>query len=489
MNKINLLIIIFILASSSVFAIEGVTQFKANISPDFYELPNLLERAEFTLEIINDESEEKHFRISQIDPHWVIQSEPFSHWTSGITVPAKSSSFTKLYVKPSSINTGRYKILLQITPKGEKVMIKKEMIISIPEPSSRIYQPAIETEVEINEQQDPRDPLKILINLQNKNPLDIKSLRVIIRSDSEDGVMLINEETITSLKPLGTSGDNKNLLITKDLDHRMSPKEDTIRVTLFYDEEIVEPTIPPNKIRITGYNEIIPSETVDKGLLKKSTTRTYTNDGNIEKTDTIKIKTNWFVKIFTRTSPEIMAAKDENGTYWTYSITLKPDETTSTTITTSYRFPVACIIIIILIILGYFVFRSPVLIYKEVKSVHKKSDGTSEAKIQLHVKNRSAITLEDVRIMDKIPPLAGLEKVFHIGTLEPSKITEKEKGGTLMKWDIDEIERFEERLMVYKIKTKFAVLGGFNLPPAVVRFKTPRGDIRRKGSKVIEVKT
>lgn len=489
MNKINLLIIIFILAVSSVSAIEGVTQFKANISPDFYELPNLLERAEFTLEIINDENEAKHFRITQMDPHWVIQTEPFSHWTSGITVPAKSSSFTKLYVKPSSIDTGRYKILLEISPKGEKVMIKKEMIISIPEPSSRIYQPAIRTEVEINEQQDPREPLKISIQLQNQNPLDIKSLKVIIKSDSEDGVVLINEETITSLKPLGTSGDKKILNITKKLDPRMSMKEDIIRVTLLYEGEIIEPTIPPNKISITGYTEILSSEIIDKGFLKKSTTRTYTNDGNIEKTDIIKIKTNWFAKMFTKTSPEIKTAKDETGTYWTYSITLKPDETTSTTITTSYRWPVAGIIIIILIILGYFVFRSPILIYKEVKSVHKRSDGTSEAKIQLHIKNRSAMTLEDVRIMDKVPPLAGLEKVFHIGTLEPSKITEKEKGGTLMKWDIDEIERFEERLIVYKIKTKFAVLGGFNLPSAMVRFKTPRGDIRRKGSKIIEVKT
>ena len=38
MNKINLLIIILILAASSVFAADGVTQFKTDITPDFYEL-------------------------------------------------------------------------------------------------------------------------------------------------------------------------------------------------------------------------------------------------------------------------------------------------------------------------------------------------------------------------------------------------------------------------------------------------------------------
>ena len=489
MNKINLLIIILILTATSVFAVDGVTQFKTDITPDIYDLPNLLERAEFTLEIANDESEPRHFRITQIDPHWVIQTEPFSRWTSGITVPAMSSVFTKLYVKPSGIDTGRYKIILEIRPRDEQVMTKEEMIISIPEPSSRVYQPAIRTEVEVNERQDPREPLKVSIHLQNQNPLNIKSLKVIVRSDSEDGVVLINEETTTSLKPSGTSGDKKTLLITKNLNPRMSPKEDKIRVTLFYDEEIVEPTIPPKNIEIIGYHELIPTETIDKSILKKITTRTYTNDGNSEKTETMRIKTNWFAKMFTKTSPDMSIVKDETGIYWSYDITLGPDETTSTTITTSYRFPVAALIIIILVILGYFVFRSPILIYKEVKDVHKRRDGTAEAKIQLHIKNRSAMTLEDIRIMDKVPPLAELEKVFHIGTLEPSKITEKEKGGTFVKWEIDEIERFEERLIIYKVRTKFAVLGGFRLPPALVRFKTAKGEIRRKASKIVEVKT
>ena len=489
MRRLNILTIFF-MTIICIAGAQAVTQFKTDISPSFYDLPNLQERAEFTLEVTNLETETKRFRVTQLDPHWMIQSEPTSHWTSGITVPGKSSVFTKLYVKPSGIDTGRYKLILEIRPKDEQVMRKQEIIISIPEPSSRIYQPAIKTEVNIDENNDPREPLRINIHLKNQNPLDIKKLKIIVRSDSKDSPILINEETITSLKPVGQSGDEKTIVISKSLDPRMAPKEDTIRVTLFYNDEIVEPTIPSNDVKMIAYSEIIPSEETDKSLLKKVTTTTYTNDGNVEKSETIKISTTWFGKMFTRTSPESNLIKDESGEYYfVYDITLKPDETTSITVLTSYRLPVALLIIIILIITGYFVFRSPILVTKEVKEVHKDRDGMSKIKVQLHIKNRSATTFEDVRIIDKIPSIAHLEKIFHIGTLEPSKISEHEKTGTVVRWEIDEIERFEERLIVYKIKTKLAVIGGFNLPPVIVRFKTPKGEIKRVKSKMLPVKT
>jgi len=488
MRKLNVLIILFVMIISIATA-GAVTQFKTSISPDFYELPNLEERAEFTLEIENLESETKQFRMTQMDPHWMIQSDPTSHWTSGITVPGRSSVFVNLYVKPSGIDTGRYKVILQIRPKDEQVMKKEELIISIPEPSSRVYQPAIKTEVEVNEENDPREPFRISIHLKNQNPLDITELRILVRSDSEEGDVLINQETVTSLKPVGESGDEKIVVLTKALDSRMTPKKDKIRVTLFYNHELVEPTIPASDVEIIAYSEIILSEEIEKSLLKRVTTTTYTNDGNVDKSKTIKISTGWFAKIFTKTSPESTLIKDEGKYYFVYDLSLKPDETDSITVSTNYRIPIALLIIIILIITGYFVFRSPIIITKEIKEIHKTHDGLSEVKVQLHIKNISAMTLEDVRIIDKIPSIAHLEKVFHIGTLEPSKIAEREKSGTVVKWEIDEIERFEERLIVYKIKTRLAVLGGFNLQPVIVRFKTPRGEIRRVRSKMVIVKT
>lgn len=482
------LFIIIVLLLISISAVQAVTQFKTTITPEFYELVNLEERAEFTLEIENLESEPRHFRANQLDPHWFIQSEPTSHWTSGITVPPRTSVYTKLLVKPIGIDTGRYKIILNIRPKDEPVMKKEELIISIPEPSSRIYQPAIRTTVEVDEEIDPREPLKVNIRIKNQNPLDIKQLRVIVRSDSKEGEVLLNEETITTLSPVGQSGDQKDIVITKTLDERMSPTQDTIRVSLFYNDELVEPTIPPQDIKIIRYTEIIPQQEIKKSFLKKVGSYSYVNDGNAENSETIRIETGWFEKIFTKTSVGVRLVDDETGSFFVYDVSLNPDESTTFWISTSYRFPASIILIILLIILGYFIFRSPLLVYKEVKAVHKKSDGTSEVKVQLHIKNRSAITLEEVRILDKVPPIAGLKKVFHIGTLEPTKIAEHDKSGTTVKWEVDEIERFEERLIVYKIHTKFAVLGGFNLPPVVVRFKTPRGEIRRVRSKPLQVK-
>lgn len=491
MHKINILLLLVIVVSiaSAAYA-EAAVNFKTSISPETAVLPNLDQRVEFTLEIKNEEPEEVHYRISTIDPRWVIQSDPLTHMTSGVKIPPRTSVFTKLYVSlaDEQIRTGTHEIKLQIRPKDDSVMKEQAFLITIPEESERVYEPAIKTVVTMDEEFDPRDELRMSIKLKNQNPLNVKDLVVRIRSDSKDGPQLLNEEYTTSLKPVGENGDEKTIIVTKELDDRMEPVNDTIRVTLVYEGEIIEPTIPPEKISITSYSEIIEEKDVDEKFLRKTTAVSYINDGNVRDSGASRIPTNWFKNLFTETSPEARIIKDEAGMFYYYEYHLKPDETFSYKISTNYIPAAVIVTLVILIFLAYFIFRSPIIIKKTIRNVHKSSDGLAVVKVQLQIKNRSAMTLEEIRVMDKIPSIAELVKVFHIGTLEPSKITSHEKSGTSLKWEIDEIERFEERLIVYKIKTKLAVVGGFTLPPMVVRFKTPRGEIRRVRSKPVPVK-
>ena len=49
--------------------------------------------------------------------------------------------------------------------------------------------------------------------------------------------------------------------------------------------------------------------------------------------------------------------------------------------------------------------------------------------------------------------------------------------GTLLKWNIDILEGFEERMITYKIKSKLSILGSLKLSPAVIKFKNSRGNI------------
>ena len=48
----------------------------------------------------------------------------------------------------------------------------------------------------------------------------------------------------------------------------------------------------------------------------------------------------------------------------------------------------------------------------------------------------------------------------------------------MIKWEVKELEGFEERVLAYKIKSRLCVLGDFRLPVAVVRYKAVSGKER-----------
>ena len=93
-----------------------------------------------------------------------------------------------------------------------------------------------------------------------------------------------------------------------------------------------------------------------------------------------------------------------------------------------------------------------------------------ELKILLHVKNRSNGTIDEINITDTIPHIGEMDKEIQIGTIKPTGIA-KHKTGTIVKWNIVSLERFEERIITYRIRTKLSVLGGIVLPTARVKFK------------------
>jgi hypothetical protein len=52
-----------------------------------------------------------------------------------------------------------------------------------------------------------------------------------------------------------------------------------------------------------------------------------------------------------------------------------------------------------------------------------------------------------------------------------------DRRGNLIKWNIEMLDRFEERLITYKIKSKLSILGPFKLRPAVIRYENRNGKI------------
>jgi hypothetical protein len=133
------------------------------------------------------------------------------------------------------------------------------------------------------------------------------------------------------------------------------------------------------------------------------------------------------------------------------------------------------LLVIILLIASYFFFRSELVVKKVGTTISMKEGGKSEIKILIYVKNRSKNLVQNLNIVDRVPHLSEVSSEQALGTLAPTKILKHDKKGTLIKWDIETIESKEERILSYKIITKLSILGNFNLPPTIVKFKTKRG--------------
>ena len=117
--------------------------------------------------------------------------------------------------------------------------------------------------------------------------------------------------------------------------------------------------------------------------------------------------------------------------------------------------------------------RSPLLMVKEASNIVKKEGGISEITVILHIKNRSQSKIEQIEITDFIPALVSVGGDVPIGSLQPNKVLKHErKGTTIVKWTIDTLDASEERVLSYRIKSKLAILGSFNLPAAKAVFKS-----------------
>ena len=138
--------------------------------------------------------------------------------------------------------------------------------------------------------------------------------------------------------------------------------------------------------------------------------------------------------------------------------------------TRNFRLLAILAAILVASVVLYFVFRSPLILQKEAQIRGSSSDGVSELRIRLHVKNRSARSVNSLHVVDKVTSMADVVKEASLGTLQPSKIVRKPGHGTLVRWDIDSLDSFEERIITYTVKTKLKLIGDVYLPAAKVKF-------------------
>ncbi|MCF7866176.1 hypothetical protein K9M18_01920 [Candidatus Woesearchaeota archaeon] len=428
------------------------------------------ETASYTLMITNLDSYSQTYTLglSAGDaPSWI-------QTPNAVNLEAGKSTSIDLRIKPKTTTSlGSYMLTLKIQDKdGIEKTIGVPLILSLDAFTSG-YKADVALNVDVPEKQDPREKLKINVLLRNRNPLDIDELIIEINSD------LFSKNYNLSLGP------RKELTneFVFELNPLTEPKEYdlNVKIKLPSGETISEAN---KKLIIEEYSTIDVEQQSTTNWFYTEDTISLTNNGNHERTKEIKVKAPWYQRIFLSQQPTGEVISEEGKTYVKWNIEIKSTETKTIQLAWNYRPLAILILIILLLIIAYFIFRSPIVLLKEAAVLKEDSEGISEIKVRLFVKNRVQRKLNSITITDILPRITELITQEHaMGSLKPTKVSTTSKKGTILYWDIDTLEPFEERIITYKIKSKLKVVGTMTLPKTIVKFDTGNGKERKTQSK------
>jgi len=90
--------------------------------------------------------------------------------------------------------------------------------------------------------------------------------------------------------------------------------------------------------------------------------------------------------------------------------------------------------------------------------------------------------LHEVEVREKVSKLTEIIEERHtLGSPRPSNII-KGKKSTLIKWNFEYLEPYEERIITYKLESKLKLVGSVQFPRTIVKFKNNDGKLCMTGS-------
>ena len=420
------------------------------------------EIAEYDVAIQNNLDSEEEFTIKKAGyPFWDVYTKPLQNPIT-LKVPAQSSASIRLFVDPlyiTSVDTYTLDVGVVSTRTGQELKAPITIGIKSTEPLIGGYIPTVVTSVQISpEKIDPREEFKVRIVLNNQNVLDYPNLTVKIESN------LFKEELNV---PLGPKED-KTIEVVKRIDAMTSPQGDRLVVAVFKDERlIVSPIVRDFEIKEYLSREELPKE---QSFLKvRKSVRVTSNDADYK--GTIKIEIAPIKSLLLTTYPRAEKIKEDGKQYLMWDIKLGKDKTMQVYITENYRPIVVIAALAAAAIILYFVFRSPLIVRKGIANIGMSEGGISGAKIVVRVKNRSGKQITGIEVIDNLPHIAHVEKELSIGSVQPHAVLAHPKKGMIIKWSIETLEPGDERVLSYRMRSRLAILGEFNLPAATARAK------------------
>ena len=425
------------------------------------------EQAAFDIRITNNQDFIDTFRLSSNDLFWTLLSDPLYHYFSGVDIRSGDSETVRLLLKPAEpLEIGQYRVDIDVkSTKGTNSETIPLFVTIRPEkPLIQEYLAAVRRILEIPAVSTPDEDITVKVNLINRNPKDLPDVKLIFSS------ALLNREVQTSLEPL----EKKTIEETFSLDPLTPTQKDILKLQLVLDGNVLEPDIN-EPYEIGAYSEIVvDSSETKKQFLKRIDETTYVNNGNVKNSKSVEFEVSEFKNVFTTASPEPFVIQREGKQYLAWEFTLDPSESLTITRTVSYRPLLVIALVIIAALVSYYLLRSPVIAVKKASILSLREGGISELKIIVHLKNRSSGVFERLTITDRLPIIAEVTTGTDLGTVKPSSIYNDGRK-TIVKWELDKLEKGEERILSYSMKSRLAIMGSLTLPSLVVRFYSPKG--------------
>ncbi len=442
----------------------------ANFDVDFEAVDNTItfgQLAVFKIRVTNNLNTKETFRIKTLDyPVWEIKTEPILNPIQFSLSPDQTKEID-LLVDPLHVsNYGVYdvNVITELVSKKEKIKIP--LRVNIVSPQAGVYVETVLATIITDEKIDPTKEIPIRITINNQNIIEYPEIIVKVESN------VIKDEVKESLG----KKEKKTITLTKNIDPQTPPQVDTLVVKLISKNKTLDTEV--KRIEIIEAKEISKDSKTETRFLKTVEQITLKNIGNVQYTEGIKIESSLLQMLFTSSRPKGKFIKEEGKRYLVIPVGIPPGGAANIQVTKNYITLLVIVALVAVIILLYYIFRSPLTISKKATNIAYKEGGVSELKVVLNISNRSNTKLKNIEVIDRIPNIADLEKGLTIGTLHPSKILKHEKKGTLIKWFIEELDKGDERVISYKIKSHLSILGEFSLAPTIVRF-------RFKGKEVI----
>ncbi len=423
------------------------------------------ELAHYNLTIEHNYPNIEFFEVYSPEVLWDIRTKDFLQVSPG--KPFK----TVLTIQPLNINPGLYGVPIHVKRTGTSEIKKALLYMEVTgPPATQTYLPAVRGTVEVPALIDPREEIPITVHLENQNRRNLSGISIKVRSN------VINQDYTVSLNPL----ERKTFKLAAVIDEQTPPQRDTLKVSVVATEKDrgYKFDLPFVDYEIISYGQLTPTIEVTKSFLRTARLITLTNNANVLLEEPFAYPVPWYARIFSKTYPK---ARVEDGSF-VWDVKINVGNSRQVRVVTNYRPLAAIILLATILLIAYYVFRSPLVIRKSAAVLSTREGGISELKILLELKNRSGKPIRGVSIIDLVPRIAELIKEYDVGTLTPSNVIRHERKGTIIKYEVGDIMPREERVISYKVKSSLSILGGVSLPEAVSKFNLASGKERTTSS-------